>query len=249
MKSGSRTALLGIVVALAIAVSTTGCAKRSNPTNLSDDNGSGQVGDAPADGLGAQVATSEPTTTATTNPPSDGTTLKPSASAVAPPPVTPLAWPAPADCISHNPATVSILYTAASNLWQVVDGGHAVLAFKRAVDADQGLELAKTYKKHCFVGRGTSHVMDYWLDPVKAAPAIASADCLAHDPAQLKIVDLGAPGWRVETTVEAIVVFATKQDAEKALMVMKHYNRHCYIGRGYTGSDRLSYLTTWFANA
>jgi hypothetical protein len=28
---------------------------------------------------------------------------------------------------------------------------------------------------------------------------------------------------------------------------MKHYNRHCYIGRGYTGADRLNYISNWFA--
>jgi hypothetical protein len=28
---------------------------------------------------------------------------------------------------------------------------------------------------------------------------------------------------------------------------MKHYNRHCYLGRGYTGSDRQKYIYNWFA--
>ena len=27
---------------------------------------------------------------------------------------------------------------------------------------------------------------------------------------------------------------------------MKHYNRGCYIGRSYTGTDRLKYIVNWF---
>jgi len=31
------------------------------------------------------------------------------------------------------------------------------------------------------------------------------------------------------------------------LLVFKHFNRHCYLGRGYSGSDRLKYIYEWFA--
>jgi hypothetical protein len=46
-----------------------------------------------------------------------------------------------------------------------------------------------------------------------------------------------------------IIILATKADAEDAVKVMKHYNRTCYIGRSYTGADRLEYIVNWWASA
>jgi len=165
------------------------------------------------------------------------------------------AWPANADCISHNPATVSISVNSSAGLWQIVDGGHALLAFKRAEDAQAGLALAQAFRQHCFIGRNNTrpdryrYIMDYWRDPVLPAPAIANPDCLVHNPDNLTVANLGDLGWRVEQGSEAIALFATEADANDAVLVMKHYNRHCYIGRGYTGADRLNYIVDWGTTA
>jgi PKD repeat protein len=166
----------------------------------------------------------------------------------------PLTWPSPPDCISHNPANVIIKYTA-PDLWQVVDGGHALLAYRRQVDAEDGLALAKSYRLHCFIGRDNtrpdrySYIMDYWRDAVVPTPNIPNPDCLPHEPNSLYVENLGATGWRVRSSYELIEILDTKQDADDAILVMKHYNRHCYIGRGYTGADRLQYITEWFTVA
>jgi hypothetical protein len=258
MTSRSRLprTLFGILIALALAAPVAACAKnQQNSANGSP--GSGQIGDAPAGGQGPAgdtpaTATPTPTPAPTVAP----TTAPPGGSGGGVIVVDPgllLPWPSPADCVSHNPATSTVVYNSSAAVWQVVDGGHAMMAFKRDVDAQDGLKLAKAYKTECWIGRSNTrtnryqYIMSYWTDPVLPAPAIASPDCLSHNPSNLTVVDLGSLGWRIDDGSEAIQLFDTKADADKGVLVMKHYNRHCYVGRGYGGSDRLQYIIEWFA--
>lgn len=253
----SRT-IGSLFIVFALAAPVAGCASGSGSDPQGG--GTGALGEAPAGGQGAAGEGSESTPTPTPAPPEEEVPADPTpgpGGTVTFPiltlnPGVLLGWPSPADCTSHNPATVTIMSNG--DLWQVVDGSHYLLAYKREVDAQAGLALARAYKKHCFIGRNNSrperhrYIMDYWLEPVPPAPAIASPDCLPHVPGDL-IVKAYGDAWRVEsTTGEAIHLFDTKADAENAVLVMKHYNRHCYIGRGYTGTDRLLYITDWFAS-
>jgi hypothetical protein len=267
----SRT-VLGLLIALVLAAPVAGCARKSDP-QAGDNPAAGQLGEAPGAGDGAGGPGTEPDPATDPSDPSPDPT--PEVSPEVPPeeeppgpdpgPIGPivvtfdpgllLPWPSPADCTSHNPATLSIKYTASGPLWQVVDGNHALLAYKREVDAKAGLALAKAYKKHCFIGRNNTradrflYIMDYWLDPVAPSPAITNPDCLSHNPGNLSVVDLGATGWGVRDGAKSIAVFDTKADADKGVLVLKHYNRHCYVGRGYTGADRIKYITNWYASA
>lgn len=120
------------------------------------------------------------------------------------------------------------------------------LTYKREVDAVAGRALAQNYKEHCFIGRANTrpeperYVMDYWRNPVHPAPVVPAPDCLAHDPAALRVESMGASGWLVRAGAELIALFDTESDANDGLAVMRHYNRHCYVGRGYSGTDRLT---------
>jgi hypothetical protein len=50
------------------------------------------------------------------------------------------------------------------------------------------------------------------------------------------------------TASEAVKLLDTKADADNAVLVMKHYNRHCYIGRGNGKATTFDdYITNWFA--
>jgi hypothetical protein len=136
----------------------------------------------------------------------------------------------------------------------VVSGSSALLAFKQSGDATAGLALVKAYKNICFIGRNNTrpdrarYILTYWMDPVSsAAPAITNPDCLPHVASQLVVQDAGSLGFRVQAGSESLALFDTKTDADNAVLVMKHYNRHCYIGRSYGGTDRLNYITDWFA--
>ena len=248
-----RIPLIGVAVALALLAGA--CAKPGGEQqNTGNGSGEGQIGEAPTGGLGPGSAP-DPVPTVTTPSedlpatpmPTDG----PSVILTINPGLL-LAWPSPPDCIAHDPNNVRIV--ASTGLWQIADGSHYLLAYKREVDAQAGLALAKAYKEHCFIGRNNTrpdreaYIIDYWLSPVVSSPAIVAPDCLKHDPAQIKAFDRGSIGWRVEAGSEAIAIFDTKADADKAVLVYKHYNRHCYIGRDYSGPDRRKYITFWFAS-
>ncbi len=246
-------------LALVAAVAVTGCA--TEQPSPGGEAGSQQTSDPQGQGQFGEI-TPTPEATPTTAAPSDepepsststGITLNPGLVLTIPPGLL-VPWP-PADCLSHNPANVTIVYTGAgpnAPLWQVMDGSNALLAFKREVDAQAGLALAKSYRKHCFVGRGTSsveRVMDYWLDPVTGAAPVPNPDCLEHDPNDLTVTQTSDGSWRVQTSIAILAVFDIKEDADEAELVLRHYNRYCFIGRGYGGSDRKLYITNWFANA
>jgi hypothetical protein len=258
-----RPGLFRLTAVLLVAVvAVTGCAGQQPPADNSQSTestgpqGEGQFGE----------VTPSPDAAPTTEPPSDeeqpeptptstgGGLLFPTLVLTLPPGLL-LPWPSPADCLTHNPNNVTILYTSTgpnAPLWQVVDGSQALLAYKREVDAQSGLALAKSYRKHCFVGRGTSsveRVMDYWLEPVSGAAPVPNPDCLQHDPADIYAEAVGDGSWRVRSADSLMMVFNIKEDADEAVLVLKHYNRRCYIGRGYLGSDRLKYISNWFANA
>jgi hypothetical protein len=249
--------IAGLFVALVLTAFAAGCAsKASSNNNASGSTGSGQLGEAAA--AGAQ-GVNDPAPTPIPTPPADEVPATP-APVLSPgiiltiDPGLLLPWPSSPDCISYDPGIASIKYTAATPLWQVVSGNSALLAFKQSGDANAGLALVKAYKKICFIGRNNArtdrmrYIMTYWTDPVSsAAPAITDPDCLPHVASELVVKDVGSLGWRVEAGGEALALFDTKADADNAVLVMKHYNRHCYIGRSYSGADRLNYITDWFA--
>lgn len=235
--------LVGVVLAAALALPLAACGKKNDGLGQAGDGGgNGQVGGAPGGG-GGDV---NPTTPAATTPAPAPTTPP----VVAPPP---LPWPATEDCIAHNPNDLAVVYNSGQDIWQVVEGGsHYLLAYKREVDAQTALAVAKRHKKHCFIGRNNTrtdrkrYIMDYYREPSGINTVLTNPDCISHDPAALTYEDLGATGWRVRTSGELIALFDTKADAQNAILVMKHYTKHCYIGRGYSGSDRLDYITDFF---
>jgi hypothetical protein len=256
MTPPSRKALLGLLAALVLTAVMAGCASNDNPgTSTTTETGTGQLGEAAAGQNDATAPTPIPT------PPVDEVPVTPAPTATTGGPVVILTlnptlllpWPSSPDCISYDPTVASIKYTAAQTLWQVMSGSNALLAFKQSTDAQQGLALVKAYKKICFIGRNnprpdrSRYIMTYWMDPVQSSPAITNPDCLPHQASQLVATNAGSLGWRVEAGSESLALFDTKADADNAILVMKHYNRHCYIGRSYTGADRLNYITDWFA--
>jgi hypothetical protein len=252
------TQITGLLVVLALL--GTACAtgkQQPESAGTTPATGSGQFGTVPA--TATATATSTPTATATSTPTATATPTagqtgggSPTLILTLPPAVLLKPWPSPQDCNSYDPNTATIKYTSSQNLWQIVASGEALLAFKTSSDADQGLTLAKANGQECFVGRNDQaapgDVMTYWLSPVSGAPTIASPDCIAYDPNQLSVAASGSR-WLLKTPSEAIESFVSQADANNAKLVMTHYNRHCYIGRDYNGSDRAGYITEWFANA
>jgi hypothetical protein len=260
MTASSRATrtIAGLLVALVLTAFAAGCASKADPdNNATGDTGAGQLGEAAAAAGGQGV--NDPAPTPIPTPPVDEVPATPAPTlspgiilTIAPGLLTP--WPSSPDCIGYDPTIASIKYTASIPLWQVMSGNSALLAFKQSGDATAGLALVKAYKKICFIGRNNTradrarYILTYWMDPVSsAAPAITNPDCLPHVASELVVQDAGSLGFRVAAGSESLALFDTKTDADNAVLVMKHYNRHCYIGRSYNGTDRLNYITDWFA--
>ncbi|HXM56261.1 MAG TPA: hypothetical protein VOB72_12790 [Candidatus Dormibacteraeota bacterium] len=163
-----------------------------------------------------------------------------------------LPWPATEDCIPHNPATLTVVYNSGAAVWQVLDGSHALLAFKTQTDANDGMAVAKRFDRECFIGRGntrtnrSSYITEYWRDPSGLSATIASPDCIPYNRSNLSIVNLGTTGWQLRDGNNLIALYDTQTDAQAAVTVMQHWSNICYVGRDYSGSDRLQYITTYF---
>jgi hypothetical protein len=251
MTSRDRKLALSLLLASALVAIACGTGNKEQPTAQGTDSPSGNGG------VGQVTTQPSPSVTVSSSPtvPEDSTPApspKVSFTIKIIPTLILSEWPTPPDCLSYNPNTVAIKHsgTGSSELWQLVDGSSALLAFRTALGGSQALALAKAYRQLCFIGRGTEAVTDvatYWLDQV-APPDVPSADCLSHDPSQLSVVASGS-GWLVRTSNESIKYFSQKANANKYVLVLKHYNWHCYIGRDYSGADRAQYITEWAISA
>src|SRR5437763_16874539 len=58
----------------------------------------------------------------------------------------------------------------------------------------------------------------------------APEDCIAYDPNNLALVDVGAGQFRLQDGPLFMQVFANAADAKNGLSVAKGFNRQCFVG-------------------
>lgn len=160
-----------------------------------------------------------------------------------PPP--PPAWPTPEDCISYNPANVTVHYEAGT--YAVNDGTKNVMRLPGGPGENvgqKGLALAQRFRKHCFLGRTNtredknSYAFDYWRDPSGMTPAIADQDedCSGYNRTNLTVEDMGSGhGWRVKDHDHVLHLFDSESDARNGKLVLAKYSRICFLGN--SGDD------------
>ncbi|MEU8074917.1 hypothetical protein AB0B31_05660 [Catellatospora citrea] len=163
----------------------------------------------------------------------------PARSSARPSPAAP-SWPSPADCVSYNPNNLTVQYAA--GIHQVMDGSKIVARLYGGPDenvGDQGLALAKRYKRHCFIGRGngredaSAYVFDYWRDSSGRSTTIPGEDdaCSSYDRGNLQVNDMGGgQGWRVKDDDNVLHVFDDESDARDGRLVLAKYGRICRLG-------------------
>jgi hypothetical protein len=144
------------------------------------------------------------------------------------------------DCLSYNPNTLSVFNDG--GLWILTDGSSRMVAFTSESDAQLGLQVARLYNQHCFIGRGNSrpnradYIFEYWQGNSGLGGSLPTNDCLNHNRSSLYIVDEGANGWLLTDGASRMVMFDNQSDAQQGLDVIRNYDQICYIGRG---TDRI----------
>ncbi|MBB5868243.1 hypothetical protein F4553_001622 [Allocatelliglobosispora scoriae] len=163
-------------------------------------------------------------------------------------------WPAPEDCVSYNPGNLSVHYEA--GIYQVNDGSKVVLRLHGGPGeqvGEQGLALAKRYRKHCFLGRDNSreekysYIFDYWRNETGSKPTIPGLDdlCSDYDRRNLTVEDMGdGNGWRVKDHDHVLHLFDNGDDARDGKLVLAKYSRICFVGGSgdeSQGQDQVSF--------
>jgi hypothetical protein len=220
--------VLAACVVAACGLALAGCAKSAS------DAGSGALG-----AVGSNPPSSAPATTSATTPASTPTTKSAQPASD---------WPTPEDCVSYNPATLTVSY--AGGHYRVTDGAHEVLTVD-GQDGDmvgqQALALAQRYKKHCYIGRDNAradqnaYIFDYWRTASGQNPDIPGLDdlCSTYDKHNLTVEDMGgSDGWRVKDHDHVLHLFDTGTDAHNGAIVLGKYGRACSIGGGGDGDPR-----------
>jgi hypothetical protein len=189
-------------------------------------------------------------------PPEISTVVTPSAGAATPAPAASqtrgagspaaAAWPMPEDCVSYNPANLTTQYAA--GIHQIMDGSRAVLRLHGGPGetiGQQGLALARRYRKHCFLGRSNTreekgeYIFDYWRDGSGTTPSIPDENCSTYNRNNLTVEDMGGGhGWRVKDHDHVLQLFDSESDARNGKLVLAKYGRICFIDQAYDGLDR-----------
>jgi hypothetical protein len=168
------------------------------------------------------------------------------------PPTTPAnTWPTPENCISYNPANLTVGY--AGGLWVVSDANKYVAKAAGGPSENAGdklLALAKHYKRHCLIGANnqreekTSFVFDYWRDSSGMNPTIADQDedCSPYNRNNLTVENMGSGhGWRVKDHDHVLHLFDTESDARNGRLVLAKYGKICFLGNNDDNQEQVSY--------
>jgi hypothetical protein len=161
-------------------------------------------------------------------------------------------WPSPEDCVSYNPANVTVFYEA--GIHEVRDGNKIIMRLPGGpgeIVGQQGVALAQRYKRHCYLGRANTredhnqYVFDYWRDLSGRSTTIPDEDevCSSYDRTNLTVENMGGGhGWRVKDHDHVLHLFDTESDARGGKLVLARYQRICMLGNsGDDDPDQVSF--------
>lgn len=224
-------ALAGLLTIIGL----TGCSKAA-------DTAAGSPTTTPAPGLSAPSQPAATTPAPATTPPATQTTQSQAQ------------WPTPEDCVSYNPATITVSYADGS--YTVESSDTIVMRFVSQQDDTvqaQAKALAQRWTKHCYLGRGNtrtdqrgSYIFDYWRGASGMTPTIPGEDdiCSDYNRNNLTVEDMGdGDGWRVKDHDHVLHLFDNGSDARNGKLVLQKYGHICEFGDSNGGdNDTIDYL-------
>jgi hypothetical protein len=171
---------------------------------------------------------------------------------VDPPPPPPPTTNLTRDCLTYKTAALRIENLGPTG-WRLTDGYQAMAVVDTQQDAEQALALARQGNQQCFIGRNNQrpnrmdYIVEAWgvtnppLDPLPQAE-----DCIPYNTGALRLVDLGASGWRLTDGVASMLVLDNPTDAQEALTLARRYRQQCFIGRDNTRANRSDYIVQYW---
>jgi hypothetical protein len=157
-----------------------------------------------------------------------------------------------ADCIPYDPASLA-LEDLGDLGWRLNSSTSAMLLADDLDDAQQAMALAQLHSQQCFMGRDNTrpdrsrYIVKFWTGEsgtIVEVPdgAITGEDCIAYNPENLSIEDLGALGWRLNSGPMSMILVDNQSDATRVMELARHYREHCFIGRDNAREDRYGYI-------
>lgn len=205
---------------------------------------------------GEPVPTTEAQSVAETTPPPKE---EPEARTTTPPPVTTTttgqAEPTITneDCIRYDPGALRVV-SAGADGFQVFEGtSRAMLLLDDETDARNAKSLAERHTSLCFLGRDNErenraeYVVYYWRGSSGKKTTIEPEDCVTYDPAELRLVNIGADGFQlVAGGSQALLLLDDEADARNSLKWAKAFTRQCFIGRDNERPDRSRFIVGYW---
>lgn len=75
--------------------------------------------------------------------------------------------PSPEDCVSYNPANLTVA-SAGADGWQMRDGSHIMALLDTQADAEDAVKVARNHTRSCFIGRDNTrpnrhrYILEFW---------------------------------------------------------------------------------------
>jgi hypothetical protein len=139
------------------------------------------------------------------------------------------------DCISFNPAAISVANPTGSS-WKVVQGSMWMLdAGPNRAEMETAKAIIQRYgmNRQCFVGRpGPS--LEYWLiDDNAPSGSYPGEDCVSINPSSLFVQPNGGAFTVVSEGNHWAFSAPTQAEAEQIIAVVRYYGftQSCYVGR------------------
>jgi hypothetical protein len=154
------------------------------------------------------------------------------------------------ECTPYDPQGLTLL-DGGERGWFVADGRSRIVLLDTEEDARKALLVARSAKAYCAIGRGNrrgdpkTYIMEYWqgVDP---SLRFRGEDCLAYDRSRVEVRQEGSRGWLLTDGRSSIQWLDNQSDADRALVIAKHYSQTCFIGRDNRRPNRQDYIVKYW---
>jgi len=155
------------------------------------------------------------------------------------------------DCIVYDPALLKTLRDRNVG-WLVTDGSNTVATLDEELDARRAMQVAKGYRKHCYLGRNNrrpnrnNFIIEYWRDRTEAPVVVENPDCVPFDPKALKVQENGAQGHVLMDGRRVVLNADNQKDATTIWNYAQEYTQQCFVGRGNRRPNQRDYIVQYW---